>query len=105
MSDSDGSSSDDGNDVPKDGVSVGEVCARSNVVFAGYWEQPDQTNAAIVDAAESATDFVAESTPTSTVGQLALDTITLRSARSRPPSCSARALRLKRDCRLSLSPP
>jgi len=40
---------DAGNDVPKDGVSVGEVCARSNVVFAGYWEQPDQTDAAIVD--------------------------------------------------------
>jgi fatty-acyl-CoA synthase len=25
------------------------VCARSNVVFAGYWEQPDQTAAAIRD--------------------------------------------------------
>ena len=27
----------------------GEVCARSNVVMEGYWEQPDQTAAAIVD--------------------------------------------------------
>jgi len=27
----------------------GEVCARSNVVMEGYWEQPDQTEAAIVD--------------------------------------------------------
>ena len=40
---------DDGNPVPKDNESVGEVCARSNVVFKGYWEQPDQTDAAIYD--------------------------------------------------------
>jgi len=33
--------------VPQDGVAVGEVCARSNVVFAGYWEQPDETAKAI----------------------------------------------------------
>jgi fatty-acyl-CoA synthase len=33
--------------VPKDGVAVGEVCARSNVVFKGYWEQPEETNKAI----------------------------------------------------------
>ena len=37
----------DAKPVPKDGVSVGEVCARSNVVFKGYWEQPDETNKAI----------------------------------------------------------
>ncbi len=35
--------------VPMDGVTVGEVCARSNVVFKGYWEQPDETAAAIRD--------------------------------------------------------
>jgi fatty-acyl-CoA synthase len=40
---------DEGKDVPRDGRTVGEVCARSNVVFAGYWEQPEQTEAAIVD--------------------------------------------------------
>ena len=34
---------DDGKPVPQDGVAVGEVCARSNVVFKGYWEQPDET--------------------------------------------------------------
>jgi len=33
--------------VAKDGVAVGEVCARSNVVFAGYWEQPDETARAV----------------------------------------------------------
>ncbi|MCA9502340.1 MAG: long-chain-fatty-acid--CoA ligase [Myxococcota bacterium] len=38
-----------GRPVPKDGTSIGEVCARSNVVFAGYYEQPDQTDAAIYD--------------------------------------------------------
>ncbi len=37
----------DAKPVPKDGVSVGEVCARSNVVFAGYWQQPDETAKAI----------------------------------------------------------
>jgi len=40
---------DDGRDVPKDGRTIGEVCARGNVVFDGYWEQPDQTDAAIRD--------------------------------------------------------
>jgi fatty-acyl-CoA synthase len=40
---------DAGNDVPKDDKTVGEVCARSNVVFEGYWEQPEQTAAAVRD--------------------------------------------------------
>ena len=40
---------DDGKPVPKDDASVGEICARSNVVFAGYYEQPEQTDEAIVD--------------------------------------------------------
>jgi fatty-acyl-CoA synthase len=39
----------DGNPVPRDGTSVGEVCARSNVVFEGYWRQPDETAKAIRD--------------------------------------------------------
>jgi fatty-acyl-CoA synthase len=39
----------DGNPVPRDGTTPGEICARSNVVFAGYWEQPDQTAEAIRD--------------------------------------------------------
>ena len=34
---------DDGAPVPQDGTAVGEVCARSNVVFAGYWRQPEET--------------------------------------------------------------
>ena len=34
---------DDDNMVPQDGASVGEVCARANVVFKGYWEQPEET--------------------------------------------------------------
>lgn len=40
---------DDGKPVPKDGETVGEICARSNVVFAGYYEQPEQTAEAIYD--------------------------------------------------------
>ena len=32
-----------GTPVPKDDRSVGEICARSNVVFAGYWQQPEET--------------------------------------------------------------
>ena len=40
---------DEGALVPKDGESVGEICARSNVVFEGYWQQPEATAAAIQD--------------------------------------------------------
>jgi len=40
---------DDGNPVPKDNTTVGEVCARSNVVLKGYWEQPEETAKAIHD--------------------------------------------------------
>ena len=40
---------DEGEPVPMDDETVGEVCARSNVVFKGYYEQPDQTAAAIHD--------------------------------------------------------
>jgi fatty-acyl-CoA synthase len=40
---------DDGNPVPKDGVTIGEVCARSNVVLKGYWLQPEETAAVIRD--------------------------------------------------------
>ena len=38
---------DDGKPVPMDNTTVGEVCARSNVVLEGYWEQPEATDAAI----------------------------------------------------------
>ena len=40
---------DEGKPVPQDGVSIGEVCARSNVVLKGYWEQPEETARAIYD--------------------------------------------------------
>jgi fatty-acyl-CoA synthase len=40
---------DDGTPVPRDGQTVGEICARSNVVFKGYWEQPEETAKAIAD--------------------------------------------------------
>jgi len=40
---------DQGNLVPRDGQTPGEICARSNVVFAGYWEQPAETGEAIRD--------------------------------------------------------
>jgi fatty-acyl-CoA synthase len=38
---------DEGNPVPMDGTTIGEICARSNVVLEGYWQQPDATEAAI----------------------------------------------------------
>jgi len=38
-----------GNPVAKDNQAIGELRARSNVVFKGYWEQPDQTDEAIRD--------------------------------------------------------
>ncbi|HSE98239.1 MAG TPA: AMP-binding protein, partial [Blastocatellia bacterium] len=40
---------DDGNDVKPDSGEVGQVIARSNVVMAGYWRQPEATDAVIVD--------------------------------------------------------
>ncbi len=40
---------DSGERVPQDNASVGEVCARSNVVFEGYWQQPEETAKAIQD--------------------------------------------------------
>ena len=36
-----------GKPVPMDNETVGEICARSNVIFKGYYEQPDQTAKAI----------------------------------------------------------
>ncbi len=33
----------DGNDVPHDGQSIGEIVARSDGVMAGYWKQPEAT--------------------------------------------------------------
>ena len=40
---------EEGQDVEADGRSVGEVIARSNVVMAGYWRQPEATEAVVVD--------------------------------------------------------
>ena len=38
-----------GHDVASDGAQIGEIIARSNVVMAGYWQQPAATDAVIVD--------------------------------------------------------
>ncbi len=35
--------------LPHDGVAVGEICARGNTVFKGYWNQPEETAKFIVD--------------------------------------------------------
>lgn len=40
---------DTDNPVPRDNATVGEIVARSNVVFAGYWEQSEETARAIRD--------------------------------------------------------
>jgi fatty-acyl-CoA synthase len=40
---------DAGAPVPCDDATIGEVCARSNVVFEGYWQQPEETAKAIRD--------------------------------------------------------
>ena len=40
---------DEGRDIKPDSGEVGEVITRANVVMAGYWRQPDATNAVIVD--------------------------------------------------------
>jgi fatty-acyl-CoA synthase len=38
-----------GKDIEADGQAVGEIIARGNVVMAGYWRQPEATDAVIVD--------------------------------------------------------
>jgi fatty-acyl-CoA synthase len=40
---------ENGRDIEADGQQVGEVITRSNVVMAGYWRQPEATDAVIVD--------------------------------------------------------
>ena len=35
--------------VPKDDTTIGEVCARGNMMLKGYWEQPEETARAIHD--------------------------------------------------------
>ncbi|MFQ5705742.1 MAG: long-chain-fatty-acid--CoA ligase [Gemmatimonadales bacterium] len=40
---------DDGNPVPQDNETVGEICAKTNVVFKGYWRQDEETDRAIYD--------------------------------------------------------
>lgn len=40
---------DEGRDVEPDSNQVGEVITRANVVMAGYWQQPEATDAVIVD--------------------------------------------------------
>jgi len=37
----------DGNEVPWDGISIGEIVARGDNVMKGYWKQPDETEKAI----------------------------------------------------------
>ena len=40
---------EDGNEVPHDGQSLGEIIVRGNVVMKGYYNDPEATNAAIRD--------------------------------------------------------
>ena len=40
---------DDGNVVAQDDKTIGEVCARSNVIFEGYWDDPGATADAMRD--------------------------------------------------------
>jgi fatty-acyl-CoA synthase len=43
---------EDGNDVPRDGVTIGEIVVRGNQVMDGYWEKPEATEEAFNDRVE-----------------------------------------------------
>ncbi|WP_117591984.1 long-chain-fatty-acid--CoA ligase [Haloprofundus halophilus] len=43
---------EDGEDVPQDGQSIGEIVVRGNQVMDGYWEKPDATDEAFTDRVE-----------------------------------------------------
>ena len=47
FSDQAGSLTPQGNDVPHDGVTQGEIIARGNVVMAGYYNDPEATKKAL----------------------------------------------------------
>jgi len=40
---------DNGEDLPHDGVSIGELCIASSAMMSGYWRRPDATAEAFVD--------------------------------------------------------
>ena len=40
---------DAGNIIPQDGVSIGEICVAGNMVFNGYYNNPEETAKAVVD--------------------------------------------------------
>jgi fatty-acyl-CoA synthase len=43
---------EDGNDVPRDGETIGEIVVRGNQVMEGYWEKPGATEEAFNDRVE-----------------------------------------------------
>jgi fatty-acyl-CoA synthase len=43
---------ENGNDVPRDGESIGEIVVRGNQVMEGYWEKPEATTEAFNDRVE-----------------------------------------------------
>jgi|TARA_B100001105_G_scaffold52389_1_gene39625 fatty-acyl-CoA synthase len=40
---------DDGNDVEADDTAIGQVAVRGNMVFKGYWDQPEETEKVVID--------------------------------------------------------
>ena len=78
---------DDDDEVPWDGVTPGEIRARSNHVMIGYWERPEETEAALAGGWLHTGDVADDRRPTAS----SRSSIARRTSSSRAARTSARS--------------